>query len=78
MKHHTFKVTCGFAMQYTFDETEIGPDGEPTEDAVIALEEELHEHLHQNYAVDFVDAEPDFVIGIYDDDAEAPSTSADH
>jgi hypothetical protein len=67
MKHHTFKVICGFTMQYTFDETEIGPDGEPTEDAVIALEEELEEHLHQNYSVDFVDAEVDVPLGVSDD-----------
>ncbi len=77
MKHHTFKVSCGFTMQYTFDETEIGPDGEPTEDAVIALEEELHEHLHQNFSIDFVDAEPDFLVGIFDE-ADPKGALPDH
>ncbi len=67
MKHHTFKVNCGFIMQYTFEETEIGPDGEPTEDAVIALEEELQEYLQQNYGVESVDVEVDFLIGVSDD-----------
>lgn len=68
MKHHTFKVTCGFTMQYTFDETEIGPDGEPTEEAVQALEEELEAYLCENYSVDFVEVDVDFPLGIYDDE----------
>lgn len=67
MKHHTFRVNCGFIMQYTFEETEIGPDGEPTEDAVAALEEELEEYLHQNYGVDLVDVEVDMLLGVDDD-----------
>lgn len=67
MKHHTFKVICGFTMQYTFDETEIGTDGEPTEAAVIALEKELEEHLHQNYSVELIDVEVDFLLGVSDD-----------
>ncbi len=71
MKHHTFQVTCAFTMQFTFSEAEIGPDGEPTEDAVLALEEELQEHLHQNYSVDFVETESSYLIGIYDDTVES-------
>jgi hypothetical protein len=67
MKHHTFKVVCGFTMQYTFTETEIGPDGEPTEEAVFALQEELDEHVRQNYSVDVVDVEIDSLLGISDD-----------
>ncbi len=54
-------------MQYTFEETEIGPDGEPTGDAVAALEEELQEYLHQNYGVDLVDVEVDVLLGVDDD-----------
>lgn len=67
MKHHTFRVNCGFIMQYTFEETEIGPHGEPTEEAVAALEEELEEYLHQNYGVDLVDVEVDMLLGVHDD-----------
>ena len=67
MKHHTFKVSCGFTMQYTFNETEVGPDGEPTEAAVIALEEELEERLRQSYSVELVDIEVDFLLGVSDD-----------
>ena len=67
MKPYTFKVHCGFSMQYTFTETELGPDGEPTAEAVAALEGELEEHLHQNYGVDSVEAEVDFLIGVHDD-----------
>ena len=67
MKHHTFNVTCGFIMQYTFDETEIGSDGEPTEAAVMALEDKLEEHLHQNYCVELVDIEVGILLGVSDD-----------
>ena len=57
-------------MQYTFDETEIGPDGEPDEEAVLALESELREHLQQNVAVDLVEVDADFLIGVADDDGQ--------
>lgn len=71
MKHHTFRVNCGFVMQYTFEETEIGPQGEPTEEAVAdleeELEEELEEYLHQNYGVDLVDVEVEMLLGVSDD-----------
>jgi hypothetical protein len=67
MKHHTFKVNCGFTMQYTFDETEIGSDGEPTAEGLLALEGELEHHLQKNFSVDFVEAEADFLIGVADD-----------
>jgi hypothetical protein len=69
MKHHTFNVICAFSMQYTVDESEIGTDGEPTENAVIALEKELEEYLQQNYAVNVVDVEVDMLLGV-DDDAD--------
>jgi hypothetical protein len=67
MKHHTFQVTCVFTMQYTFDESEIGPDGEPSEEAVLALEEELQTHLHPNYGIDQVDVEAGLLLGVVDD-----------
>ena len=67
MKHHTFQVTCGFTMQYTFDETEIGTDGEPTADAILALEEELQEHLHRNYGINQIDVEAGLLLGVADD-----------
>lgn len=69
MKHHTFNVNCVFTMQYTVDESEIGPDGEPTEEVVIALEKELGEYLHQNYVVNAVEVEVDMLLGV-DDDAD--------
>lgn len=70
MKHHTFKVICVFTMQYTVDESEIGPDEEPTEEAVIALEKELDEYLHQNYVVNDVEVEVDMLLGVGDDAEE--------
>ena len=54
-------------MQYTFTETEIGPDGEPTGEAIATLEQELREHLHQNYPVDDVEVDADYLLGIVDD-----------
>ena len=69
MKRHTFKVICGFTMQYSFDEKDIGPDGEPTEEAVVALEAELEKYLHQNYAIELVDVETGFLLGISNDAA---------
>ena len=62
-----FKVNCGFTMQYTFNEAEIGPDGEPTEETIQTLGAELEEYLHKNYGVDLVDVEADFLIGVSDD-----------
>lgn len=67
MKRFAFVVNCGFTMQYAFDETEIGPDGEPTKDAVIALEKELTEYISQNYGIDFLEADVDTLLGISDE-----------
>jgi hypothetical protein len=60
---YTFTVQCSFELQFTFPESDVAqdPDGdegdlEPTERAIHALEAELYETLHQNYAVDEVQA----------------------
>jgi hypothetical protein len=54
MKHYTFNVTCSFTMQFTFDAkgVERDPDGdyddyEPTEAAIVQLQDELQEYLSQ-------------------------------
>ncbi len=58
---YTFNVQCSFAVQYTFNDSEIEPDPDsdeggirPTEAALQALEGELYNALHQNHAVDNV------------------------
>jgi hypothetical protein len=73
MEHYTFNVNCGFSMQYTFDETEIGPDGEPTEEAVLALEEEVGDHIRQNYGVNFFEVDVDVLLGVQDDATDSTS-----
>ena len=62
MKHFTFNVRCVFEMQFTWPASQIedaaGMDGckddseaEPTGEALVALENELHEYLSPHYAV---------------------------
>jgi hypothetical protein len=62
MKHFTFNVRCVFEMQFTWPASQVedaaGLDGreddseaEPTGDALVALENELHQYLSQHYAV---------------------------
>jgi hypothetical protein len=62
MKHFTFNIRCVFEMQFTWPASQVedaaGMDGreddseaEPTGDALVALENELHEYLSQRYPV---------------------------
>jgi hypothetical protein len=60
---YTFNVQCTFNVQYTFNESSVEPDPEgrdgdvqPTEAALQILEAELLAVLHNNYAVDEVQA----------------------
>lgn len=64
---YTFTVFCSFEMQYTFSEEEVGrdlnvrpEDADPTDAALVALEEELEKHLSQLYPVANVDASADY------------------
>jgi hypothetical protein len=59
------------SVQYTVTETEVGPESAPAQQAVVALEDALEEYLQQNCSVGGFDGEPDFLIGIADDDEEA-------
>jgi hypothetical protein len=70
---YTFYVSCSFRMQFTFTDKDVQPepggtkrDFEPTDEALRALEQELAEHLGQNYAVSDVevDADSDSLIGV--------------
>ena len=72
-RHYTFNLLCSFRMQFTFTEKEVQPDPdgdekdfEPTDEALRALEQEVAEHLGQNYAVSDVevDADSDSLIGV--------------
>ena len=76
-KLYTYKVLCSFEMQFTFTEDEVvqddgGNDGEmePSDDALIALQEEISEELSQHWIVDKVDAYAEFdnLLGIMDCD----------
>jgi hypothetical protein len=60
---YTFSVHCSFDVQYTFKESEVGPDPEgeegavqPSEVALRVLDADLLAALHYNYAVDEVQA----------------------
>ena len=54
----TYSLPVYFTVQFTFRESEIlDPDGdqpEISEDAITELEDELTEHLGQNYAIERV------------------------
>ena len=71
--HYTFYVSCSFRMQYTFTEKEVQADPggnekdfEPTDEALRALEQDLADHLGQNYTVTDVqaDADSDSLLGV--------------
>lgn len=58
MKSHTFRVTCSFAIQYSFTEAEVMTDPEghedeivPTERALAILQAEIEAALGENYAI---------------------------
>jgi len=76
MKHYTFNVVCSFTMQFTFTESELQPDSdgsesdvEPSDMALIKLEQELRDFLSQHYYVKNVEvyADSDALLGIVND-----------
>ncbi len=78
-KLFTYRVTCSFELQYSFNESEVERDwdgGEkdfrPTELAISALEKELLEKLQNNYVVESVEARTEFdhLLGISIEDEE--------
>ena len=76
-KHYTYRVTCSFEMQFTFTEDEVvqseegnEKDMEPSDDALLALEEEIKDELCQNWIIEKVDVDTDFemLLGIMEAD----------
>jgi hypothetical protein len=75
MKHYTFNFVCSFSLQFTVPEKDVeqepsSPDGmfQPTEGALIRLQQELKEYLQGDYAVDNVEvyADSDSLLGTDD------------
>ena len=62
-KLYTYRLTCAFQMQFTFDESqveseqEVGNEPDPTAKALAELENEIRDYIGQNYAVDTVEIE---------------------
>lgn len=78
-KLYTFNVSISFEMSFTFNESQLQPaeeggenDLDPTDDALVELQNELHEYLAKSYPVENVLAFADFdsLIGI----SEEPAT----
>lgn len=76
MKHFTFNVVCSFTTQFTFTESEVQPDPdgsesdvEPSDLALIKLEQELRDFLSEHYYVVNVEiyADSDALLGIEND-----------
>ena len=74
-KIFTYTVTCVVQIQFTFNEDQVDADEDdptPTNKAIVELQNELLEHIGQNYAVDSVEIEDGAggcsLLGIVEDD----------
>ena len=74
-KLFTYSVTCVVQIRFTFDKDQVDSDEEepsPTNKALAGLENELLEHIGQNYAVDSLEIEDGadgcLLLGIVEDD----------
>ena len=73
MKTYTFRLLCSFEMQYSFTESEVGPDTEggesdvvPTEAVLAALIEEMQATICQHITSFAIHVESDDLLGTED------------
>ena len=76
MKNHTFRVSCSFAIQYTFTEDEVMADPEglegdliPTEPALASLQADLAALIGEAFPISsvIIETDSDNLLGTVED-----------